>query len=83
MKLGILRKFNRNHEFKSEDAVVHGIEKACILSNVHLYPEIAEEDLYYQFPYIKKETFYILLNELVEAEILEKRPLLEHWEPLS
>lgn len=57
--------------YSKEDAVKYGLEKACILYEIGESCEgMKIKDLYKEFPFIEKERFYILLNELIEENLL-------------
>lgn len=69
------RKENKkHHQVHTEDVLKFGMDKACILGNIHFFYHLEKAELHEGFPYIPKEEFYQLLNELVsEGELQEVR----------
>jgi hypothetical protein len=80
VRVSVIRDPCKPMVFLSSYAVTHGLEKAVIIENVNRFyhinriqgSPIKEEDLYLEFPFIEKERFYQLLNELIEEGILER-----------
>lgn len=54
------------HLIDKNEAQKIGLEKSCISCNVNKFKQKKFEDLHLDFPYIEKEKFYLLFNELVE-----------------
>ncbi len=60
--------------YSKEDAVKYGLEKACILYEIgNSCQGMNKKDLYKEFPFIEKERFYIVLNELIEENLLMEK----------
>jgi hypothetical protein len=62
--------YDRIHCIDTEDVILYGMEKACILSNINRYPNTQKENLHEKFKYIPKEDFYRHLEELQEMELV-------------
>jgi hypothetical protein len=54
------------HIINKDEAKKIGLEKCCISCNVNKFKQKRFEDLHLDFPYIEKEKFYQLFNELVK-----------------
>lgn len=61
------------HLICTEDVKEHGLEKSCILGNLDKIKPDQEsyDDLYKNFPYIKKDKFYKLLEELEKSGLIK------------
>lgn len=65
------RRIRKEAIFTKDEAMKYGLEKACILYEIRNSLEgMPKEELYEEFPFIKKERFYELLEELLKDKIL-------------
>ncbi len=59
--------------YSKEDAVKYGLEKACIIYEIGNSCEGMKKTLLYkEFPFIQKEKFYELLEELLQEGLLKE-----------
>jgi len=61
----------KHHEIDVDDVMKYGIEKACILANIHLFKDLINEHKYKGFPYMDSVEFYRHVNELLEKGLLK------------
>ena len=65
--------FYKHHQINSDLVLLLGIEKAAIVDNiVDKRRKEKDDELHLIFPYIEKERFYELLEELIEEGHLVK-----------
>ncbi len=62
----------KHHEINVNDVLDFGILKACILGNIHLFANHSRDELHKGFPYIKADTFYEYLEDLIEKGLLKE-----------
>lgn len=62
----------KHHEINVNDVLDFGILKACILGNIHLFSNHPRDELHKGFPYIKVDTFYEYLEDLIEKGLLKE-----------
>lgn len=59
-----------NFRFNSDDAIKHGIEKTIIYHNIGTFGLIPSNEIHLKFPYIEKERFYELVEELKDDNLI-------------
>lgn len=66
--------YYKYHIINSDDVEKYGMEKACILGNIHhcIELELPNDRYHEKFSYIKKEKFYKLVDEMIKAGLLIK-----------
>ena len=62
-----------NHQILTSDVMKYGMEKACILGNIHLFRDCPKEKLHEYFAYIPKKKFYKLLKEMISENLLYEK----------
>ncbi len=65
------KEYFEHHTINAEDVLKYGIKKACILGNIDKCAHLQEDQYHTAFPYMDKEEFWDLLQDLINENLLK------------